>query len=66
MGSILKLFPRGSDMEPMLFDGGQRTATAFYYFAERNIPGHSKKIYYIEDIEPWAKEVRLICTLYLL
>lgn len=46
-------------MKPILFDGAQRTASSFYYFAERNIPGNNKKLYYQPDFESWAKEVRI-------
>ncbi|KAI0317228.1 hypothetical protein OF83DRAFT_1190790 [Amylostereum chailletii] len=55
----VKLFPRGKDMKPVLFDGPQRTASAFYYWAIRRIPHKNKKLYHVEDVEPWVNAVRL-------
>ena len=46
----------------MDFQGPERTASAFYYWAARNIPHGVKKIYKIEDIPGW---IDAVCPLYL-
>ncbi|KAI8996492.1 hypothetical protein BD414DRAFT_478207 [Trametes punicea] len=51
----LKLFPRGKDMKPLDFDYPTRTASAFYYWASRNIPHNVKKIYHLEDLPAWVE-----------
>ncbi|OSD05370.1 hypothetical protein PYCCODRAFT_1432532 [Trametes coccinea BRFM310] len=51
----LKLFPRGKDMKPLDFDYPTRTASAFYYWASRNIPHNVKKIYHLEDVPAWVE-----------
>ncbi|KAI0367610.1 hypothetical protein BV20DRAFT_970394 [Pilatotrama ljubarskyi] len=51
----LKLFPRGKDMKPLDFDYPTRTASAFYYWASRNIPHKVKKIYHLEDLPAWVE-----------
>ncbi|KAJ3530538.1 hypothetical protein NM688_g7692 [Phlebia brevispora] len=52
----IKLFPRGSQEKPKLFEHAQRSASAFYYFAARNIPHGVKKIYHLEDLPAWIEE----------
>ncbi|KAI0675581.1 thioredoxin-like protein [Trametes maxima] len=52
----LKLFPRGKDMKPLDFDYPTRTASAFYYWASRNIPHKVKKVYHLEDVPAWVDE----------
>ncbi|CDO68830.1 hypothetical protein BN946_scf184805.g39 [Trametes cinnabarina] len=49
------LFPRGKDMKPLDFDYPTRTASAFYYWASRNIPHNVKKIYHLEDVPAWVE-----------
>lgn len=41
----------------MLYEYGERTASALYYFATRRVPGAFKKLYKTEDIIPWVEEV---------
>ncbi|KAI0831892.1 hypothetical protein BC628DRAFT_1311267 [Trametes gibbosa] len=48
------LFPRGKDMKPIDFDYPTRTASAFYYWASRNIPHNVKKLYHLEELPPWV------------
>ena len=55
----MQLFPRGADSKPLDFDGPQRSASAFYYWASRNIPHNVKKIYHLEDLPAWIEEVRV-------
>ncbi|RDX54098.1 hypothetical protein OH76DRAFT_1061622 [Lentinus brumalis] len=52
----LKLYPRGGQSKPLDFDGPQRSASALYYWASRNIPHNVKKIYHIEDLPAWVEE----------
>ncbi|KAI0630893.1 hypothetical protein C8Q77DRAFT_1219695 [Trametes polyzona] len=52
----LKLYPRGKQMKPIDFDYPQRSASAFYYWASRNIPHGVKKIYHLEDLPAWVNE----------
>ncbi|TFY81505.1 hypothetical protein EWM64_g2507 [Hericium alpestre] len=54
----IKIFPRGIDSKPVLFDGEQRTASAFYYWATRRIPHKVKKLYHTEDIAPWVQQYK--------
>ncbi|TFY70246.1 hypothetical protein EVG20_g2752 [Dentipellis fragilis] len=49
----IKLFPRGLESKPILFDTPERTASAFYYWAIRRIPHKVKKLYQPEDVPPW-------------
>ncbi|KAN0128743.1 thioredoxin protein disulfide isomerase [Lactarius tabidus] len=50
----VKLFPRGKDQAPILFQHSERTASAFFYFATRRVPHKNKKLYHLEEIEPWV------------
>ncbi|KAJ7591408.1 protein disulfide isomerase [Mycena floridula] len=50
------LFPRGKTLPPMTYDSGERTASAFFYWASRRIPNTVKKLYKVEDIKPWVEE----------
>ncbi len=43
------------------FDGPDRTASAFFYFAQRNIPHWIKKIGQYEDIERTLNAEK-VCT----
>ena len=52
------MYPRGARGQPLLFNGPDRTGSAFYYWATRNIPHNVKKIYHLEDIPGWIEEVR--------
>ncbi|TBU45416.1 hypothetical protein BD309DRAFT_956311 [Dichomitus squalens] len=52
----VKLFPRGGKSKPVLFDGPNRSASAFYYWALRNIPHKVKKVYHLEDLPAWIEE----------
>ncbi|OCB86332.1 hypothetical protein A7U60_g6646 [Sanghuangporus baumii] len=47
----VKLFPRGKQMKSVEFDGPQRSASEFYYFAQRGIPGKFKKIHQFEEMD---------------
>ena len=44
-------------MKPLDFDYPQRSASALYYWASRNIPHNVKKIYHLEDLPGWVDEV---------
>ncbi|KAI0259416.1 hypothetical protein BC834DRAFT_633336 [Gloeopeniophorella convolvens] len=52
----VKLFPRGKDAAPILYDAPTRTASSFYYFAIRRVPHKNKKLYRLEQIQPWVNE----------
>ncbi|TFK34040.1 hypothetical protein BDQ12DRAFT_614103 [Crucibulum laeve] len=52
----IKLFPRGSQLAPMTYDGGERTASGFFYWASRRIPNAVTKLYYVDDIQPWVEK----------
>ncbi|KAI1790266.1 hypothetical protein LXA43DRAFT_1017218 [Ganoderma leucocontextum] len=52
----VKLFPRGGKSKPLDFDGPNRSASAFYYWASRNIPHNVKKVYHLEDLPAWVQE----------
>jgi hypothetical protein len=41
----------------MLYDSGERSASALYYFATRRVPGAMAKLYKTEDIIPWVENV---------
>ena len=51
------MYPRGARGQPLLFNGPDRTGSAFYYWAIRNIPHGIKKIYNIENIPEWIEAV---------
>ncbi|KAJ6581135.1 thioredoxin-like protein [Mycena capillaripes] len=51
----VKVFPRGKDLDPILYEG-ERTASAFYYFATRRIPSSFTKLYKTDDIIPWIEK----------
>jgi hypothetical protein len=53
----VKLFPRGKEQAPILFEHPDRSASAFFYFAARRVPHKNKKLYTVEEIEPWASDV---------
>jgi len=52
----VKLFPRGKEQAPVLFQHPDRTASAFFYFAKRRVPHKNKKLYHLEEIEPWIND----------
>lgn len=52
----IKLFPRGGKSKALDFDGPNRSASAFYYWASRNIPHNVKKVYHLEDLPAWVEE----------
>jgi len=52
----VKLFPRGREVKPITFDGAARTASSFFYWATRRVPNNVKKLYHVEDIEPWVNK----------
>ncbi|PSR71910.1 hypothetical protein PHLCEN_2v12217 [Hermanssonia centrifuga] len=52
----VKLFPRGKTVKPLIFDGAERSATAFFYWGSRNIPHGVKKLYQFGDIPGWIQE----------
>ncbi|KAJ7281987.1 thioredoxin-like protein [Mycena rebaudengoi] len=51
----VKLFPRGHEIPPMLYES-ERTASAMYYFATRRIPSSYTKLYKVEEIVPWIEK----------
>ncbi|KAI5123197.1 hypothetical protein M0805_003964 [Coniferiporia weirii] len=55
----VKLFPRGKDMAPVEFDG-ERSASAFFYFAKRGIPNKIKKIRQFEDFDNDANDKSIV------
>ncbi|KAJ7173600.1 hypothetical protein C8R46DRAFT_893146 [Mycena filopes] len=52
----VKLFPRGGAVPPMVYDSGERTASAFYYYATRRVPASYTKLYKTEDLVPWIEK----------
>ncbi|KAI9440791.1 hypothetical protein H4582DRAFT_2127920 [Lactarius indigo] len=52
----VKLFPRGREQTPILFEHSDRTASAFFYFATRRVPHKNKKLYRLEEYEPWVND----------
>lgn len=50
-------------MKPIEFNGPERSASAFFYFASRSVPVKVKKVHHFEDIEKWVKEVNEDITL---
>ncbi|KAF8891421.1 hypothetical protein CPB85DRAFT_1332307 [Mucidula mucida] len=47
------LFPAGASLPPMTYDSGERTASAFFYYASRRVPNPPKKLYNAEEISNW-------------
>jgi hypothetical protein len=45
-------------MAPVTFDGPNRSASAFWYWATRRIPHKSNKLYFPDKIEPFIEDVR--------
>jgi hypothetical protein len=54
----VKLFPRGEEQAPILFEHPDRSASAFFYFASQRVPQKNKKLHTVEEIEPWVNDVR--------
>ena len=50
-------------MKPVEFNGPERSASAFFYFASRAVPSKIKKIHQFEEIEKVIKEVRAMLTI---
>ncbi len=44
-------------MSPVTYDAGERTASAFFYWASRRIPNTVTKLYHVEDIPGWVEKV---------
>jgi hypothetical protein len=53
----VKLFPRGKEQAAILFEHPDRSASAFFYFATRRVPHKNRKLYTVEEIEPWVNDV---------
>ncbi|KAF5379435.1 hypothetical protein D9615_006511 [Tricholomella constricta] len=51
----VKLFPRGTKLKSITYEG-ERTASAFFYWASRRIPNAVAKLYKVEDITPWVEK----------
>jgi protein disulfide-isomerase A6 len=49
-------------MKPVEFNGPERSASAFFYFATRAVPNKIKKIHQFDDIEKTMKQVCLSRT----
>ncbi|KAG5219345.1 Thioredoxin domain-containing protein [Salix suchowensis] len=43
--------------EPITYDAGERTASAFFYWTSRRIPNTVTKLYHVEDIPGWVEKV---------
>jgi len=56
----VKMFPRGKILPAREFEGPDRTASAFFYFAQRNIPHWIKKIAQYEEIEPTLNAEKIV------
>ncbi|KAJ3576551.1 hypothetical protein NP233_g364 [Leucocoprinus birnbaumii] len=54
----VKLFPRGKTAPSLVYDDSNESSSAFYYWASRRIPNYVTKHYHVENIEPWAKEMK--------
>jgi protein disulfide-isomerase A6 len=52
----VKLFPRGQHVPPMTYDSGERTASAFFYWASRRVPNHIKKFKSVDEVPAWVEE----------
>ncbi|KAJ7493368.1 thioredoxin-like protein, partial [Mycena galericulata] len=52
----IKLFPRGNSLPPVVYDGAERTGSAFYYFATRRIPTAYAKLYHMAEVVPWIEK----------
>jgi protein disulfide-isomerase A6 len=53
----VKLFPRGKEQAPVVFEHPDRSASTFFYFATRRVPHKNKKLSTFEEIEPWVNNV---------
>ena len=49
-------------MKPVEFNGPERTASAFFYFASRAVPNKIKKIHHFEEIERTIQQVSFFRT----
>ncbi|KAH8110774.1 hypothetical protein DFH11DRAFT_1466411, partial [Phellopilus nigrolimitatus] len=56
----VKLFPRGKDMAPIEFNGPERTASAFFYWAKGGIPKLIKKIGVSVDLNAIVNDDKVI------
>ncbi|KAF8716619.1 hypothetical protein AX14_006556 [Amanita brunnescens Koide BX004] len=52
----LKVFPRGNEVAPMVYESGDRSASAIFKWVSLRVPNHIDKISNISDIETWAKK----------
>jgi len=52
----LKVFPRGNQLPPMVYDSGERTASAIFKWASLRVPGHVEKLSKVEKIKSWAEK----------
>ncbi|KAI0281146.1 hypothetical protein BGY98DRAFT_960147 [Russula aff. rugulosa BPL654] len=52
----VKLYPRGKEQAPILFEHPDRSASAFFYFATRRVPHKNKKLHTVEETEPWVND----------
>ncbi|KAH9926988.1 thioredoxin-like protein [Fomitopsis serialis] len=52
----VKLYPRGGRSKPLSYESGERTATNFFYWANRNIPHAVRRLDSVSQISGWTDE----------
>ena len=54
---IVKVFPRGNEVAPMVYESGDRTASAIFKWVSLRVPNHIDKVANLKDIDAWANKV---------
>jgi protein disulfide-isomerase A6 len=52
----IKVFPKGKEQNPKVYDGPERTASAMYYFATRAVPVAYTHLYRTNELVPWIEK----------
>ncbi|KAF8196834.1 hypothetical protein K438DRAFT_1673052 [Mycena galopus ATCC 62051] len=52
----IKVFPKGKEQNPMVYDKPERTASALYYFATRGVPVAYTNLYRTDELVPWIEK----------
>jgi len=52
----LKVFPRGNEVAPMVYESGDRTASAIFKWVSLRVPNHVDKVANLKDIDAWASK----------
>ncbi|KAK2467684.1 hypothetical protein APHAL10511_000278 [Amanita phalloides] len=52
----LKVFPKGNKVPPMVYESGDRSASAIFKWASLRVPNHVDKVSDVDEIKAWVEK----------